>query len=95
MSVAHTHFQIDPDIIYTPLDDREGVLLHLKTQRYYSLNETGSLIWQHLQKNKSLAEISQTLREIYEVENPSDFAREFVADLRNEGLVKQISKEKE
>ncbi len=89
MSVANTHFQIDPDIIYTPLDDREGVLLHLKTQRYYSLNETGSLIWQHLQKNKSLAEISQTLREIYEIENPLKFAREFVAELSREGLIKQ------
>jgi len=93
MSVPNTHFQIDPDIIYTPLNDREGVLLHLKTQRYYSLNETGSLIWQYLQENKSLAEISQTLRENYEVENPLAFASEFVAELNREGLVKQMSNE--
>ena len=39
-------FRTNPNIISTVMDDGESVLLDVNTRQYYSLNETGSLIWQ-------------------------------------------------
>ena len=35
--------------VFTPLDDGTGVLLNLETRVYYTLNRTGTLVWQELE----------------------------------------------
>lgn len=63
ISSAHPH----PDVVYTELQNGEAVLLHLDTQTYYSLNETGTLIWQSVEQGLPVSDISQKLQEQYEV----------------------------
>jgi hypothetical protein len=41
--------------VFTPLGDGTGVLLHLETLWYYSLNRTASAVWQLIEEKKVLA----------------------------------------
>ena len=38
----------NPDVIFTPLNDGESVLLHMESKLYYSLNGSGSFMWRWL-----------------------------------------------
>jgi hypothetical protein len=40
--------------VFTPLADGTGVLLNLDTLFYYSLNPTGSILWQEIEASKDL-----------------------------------------
>lgn len=62
-TVLHPH----SSLVFTRLDDTEAVLLHLDTKRYYTLNETGTRIWELLQQGRSAQEIVQTLQDDYAV----------------------------
>ena len=62
-SLARPH----PDVVCTELQNGESVLLHLSTQTYYSLNETGAQIWQSLERGLSVADITQVLEQRYHV----------------------------
>jgi hypothetical protein len=55
------------DVIHTKLANGEVVLLHLTAGQYFSLNETGSRIWQLLDGKTTLSQISQDLESRYEV----------------------------
>jgi hypothetical protein len=44
------------------------VLLHLESKTYYSLNVTGTHIWQALKQGASLSEVSRQLQARFEVE---------------------------
>ncbi len=90
MSEQTMQYQVDPEVIFTELDAQEGVLLHLVTRRYYSLNETACLIWKGLAQNKTPAEISGELRALYEVEDPLGYVRAFLEELHREGLVRPV-----
>lgn len=59
-----------PNVVFTELDEAESVLLHLKTRQYFSLNETGTLIWKNLQEGKSVGEIAAAVEQAYEVDGP-------------------------
>jgi len=39
-----------PLTVFTPLDDGTGVLLNLETLFYYSLNRTGVVLWQEIER---------------------------------------------
>ena len=54
-----------PEVIATVLDNQETVLLHLHTQQYYTLNETGSQIWEALGQAQALPQIGQALETRY------------------------------
>lgn len=47
--------------------DGGAVLLHMETKRYYSLNETGAMIWRLLQQRAEAAEILRNLVATYSV----------------------------
>ena len=47
--------------------DGGAVLLHMQTKRYYSLNETGAMIWRLLQRRVEGPEILQQLVDTYSV----------------------------
>ena len=54
-------------VIFTDLDGLEGVLVDLKTTRYYQLNETASLIWRGLEKRLPVSAIAREMTERYDV----------------------------
>jgi hypothetical protein len=56
-----------PDVVATTLKNGAAVLLHLGTHTYYSLNETGSLIWALIEQATPLSTISVTLEDRYDV----------------------------
>jgi hypothetical protein len=57
-----------PEVVDTKLDTGETILLHLESTTYYSLNTTGTRIWQGLKRGLTLHEISCRLQEAFEVE---------------------------
>jgi hypothetical protein len=61
-------FYPHPEVVDTALEDQEVVLLQLESMRYYSLNLTGTRIWQGLKQGLSLEEISRRLQAEFEVE---------------------------
>jgi hypothetical protein len=57
-----------PEVVDTELDTGETVLLQLESTTYYSLNTTGTCIWQGLKRGHPLQEISRQLQKTFEVE---------------------------
>ena len=81
-----------PDVVQATLENGEVVLLHLGTTQYYSLNETGSLVWHLLSRDLTLQGVSEHLEAEFDV--APDHARQSVTDLAEElmaeGLVHLI-----
>jgi hypothetical protein len=61
---VHPH----PDVVDTELEGQETVLLHLESKLYFSLNPTGTRIWQGLRQELNLQEISRRLQEEFVVQ---------------------------
>ena len=55
-----------PDLRLTALEG-EGVVLHLGTRRYFSVNESGLAILEALESPRTVAELVSALRDRYEV----------------------------
>lgn len=89
MLVPETILHPHPSLVFTRLDDAEAVLLHLDTKRYYTLNETGSRIWELLQQGRSAQHIVQALQNDYAVTNEEAMPvlSAFVGELQQEGLI--------
>ena len=66
-----TSFHANPEVLLTELTDRAGqpeaVLLHLATQKYFSLNATGLCIWKTLEQPQSLAAAARALTTAFDV----------------------------
>jgi hypothetical protein len=58
-----------PEALVATLSDG-AVLLNLQTKRYFSLNETGTRIWELVQQTAAEETIVSTLLREYEVEEP-------------------------
>ncbi|TMK27259.1 MAG: PqqD family protein [Actinobacteria bacterium] len=77
-----------PDVVYRELEG-EMVLVHLGTNRIYSLNETGARFWELLASGSERAEIERQLLDEFVVE-PEDLRQEIdsmLGALAEEGLV--------
>jgi hypothetical protein len=62
-------FHTNPKCLLTELDDGTGVVLHLDTKLYYTLNETGVFVWKELEAAPQPAEaLAAALLENFEVE---------------------------
>lgn len=78
-------------VLLTPLGDDTGVLLHLDTKVYYTLNPTGVFVWEGMAKrgHTSIEALVAELTEAFDV--TEDQARsdveELISELRGEGLV--------
>lgn len=59
-------YQRHPELRLTPLEG-EGVVLHLKERRYFTVNETGLVLLEALKEPRSLAELVAALLAEYEV----------------------------
>lgn len=66
----------DPDVVWTDLEDG-GILLHLRTKRYYSLNAVGQSIWKLLDDAETPSDLIRGLMTEYAVD--ATRARESVA----------------
>jgi len=57
--------------VFTPLADGTGVLLHLETLLYYSLNRTGAALWRMIEEKKlvTLEDLVDTTCEQFEVDH--------------------------
>ena len=85
------YYKPHPDVSFTSLDESESVLLHMKTKQYYSLNETGTFIWDAFQQGASVQDIAERLTEVYDVEldEAADYVANFFEELSSEGLVQR------
>lgn len=80
----------ESDVVVSDLENKEAVILNLKTNLYYTLNEIGFSIWQMVDNGFTVAEMSQKLHEEYEVtlEKAEESVANLIDDLRKEKLVK-------
>lgn len=79
------------DLLDSPLDS-ETVLLSIKSSKYYGMDQTGSRIWEILQKPVKVEAIIAILTAEYDVtrdECKLDVL-DFLGHLKREGLVKHI-----
>lgn len=90
MLSAETLLTPDPDVVCSTLKNGETVLLHVGTSQYFSLNETGTLVWQLINTGLNLDEISQQLEMKYEVTREK--AKQCVIDLVEELLTEKLVK---
>ena len=77
------------DVICTELEpEREAVLLHLQTKRYYTLNETGLYIYRKLESGCTFGELVDALLADFDVSEEEAAAEcdRFVDFLHREGL---------
>lgn len=81
------------DVVATQLGENETVLLSLETQRYYSLNETGTRVWALLTTGKAVGEMVEALtREwITDYDEARTYVQSFLAELNEEGLIEPVS----
>ena len=82
-------FTPDPEVVFTKLKNDGAVLLHLGTNQYFSLNETGTLIWELLKEGHTLDETSRQIEEKFDVslEVAQQSAFELIEQLVNEKLL--------
>ena len=73
----------------------ELVLMHLDTGAYYSLNETGVIIWQGIVDERPHEDIVNDMIEMFDVDRET-IARDFervVNELSDQGLVDLVEEE--
>lgn len=63
-------YNLSPEAACAVVDDG-AVVLHMRTKRYYSLNETGVAIWSMLEERRSVEEIVSSLTATYEIDRDS------------------------
>ena len=84
-------YRPNPDVVSTQLDEEEAVLLSLETQQYYSLNETGSRVWELLSDGQNIDAIATAISGEWEVteDEARSYVQSFLEELAEEGLVKE------
>ena len=60
-------YVISPDAACAPVEDGT-VVLNMRTKRYYSLNETGAVIWQMLESDAPVPTVIAQLVASYDVD---------------------------
>lgn len=60
-------YELSPDATCAVVEDG-AVVLHMRTKRYFSLNETGAEVWRMLEDGLALAEIPRRLADVYDIE---------------------------
>lgn len=85
-----TRHAVSPEAACALVDDG-AVVLHMRTKRYYSLNETGGAIWAMLEAGTLLENIVAELVASYEVDAPAAAAEvtRMLGELASVGLVRR------
>jgi hypothetical protein len=78
--------------VFTPLDDGTGVLLNLNTLFYYSLNRTGTVLWQQIEEHSAITldELLRGTNERFEVNEDAvrPLVVKFIEQLENLKMVR-------
>lgn len=87
---------IPADVVFTDMsstEGREGVLLNVSTRRYYSLNESGLVLYERLVAGDSAAEAALHLTTVYgiDLEKAQASADRLVAELTSAGLLQRAT----
>jgi len=90
MSDAHLPAP-NPQVLFTEIDDGSGVLLHLDTKFYYTLNPTAVVVWKALRDGDGPDAGALAARLVADFQVELDVARRDVAavleDLLADGLL--------
>ena len=78
-----------PPHLRSIVDHDGAVILDIKRDQFFSLNPTGSYIWERLLKGENLDQIARALAEETGTEIPAVMAdvNEFVSDLKSKHLL--------
>jgi hypothetical protein len=81
--------QPHPNVVFTPLDENSGALLHLDNKRYFTLNETGVILWRRLEAGDDRSAMARALEDEFDVtsEEARQAVDEFFDELRRERLL--------
>lgn len=83
-----------PVAMMTALHDGTGVVLHLDTKVYFTLNATGVAVWQVIATGETptVATVAERLVEAFEVELPTALidAAGVIDELLAEGLIEPV-----
>jgi Coenzyme PQQ synthesis protein D (PqqD) len=81
--------QPDPEVAVTVMPSGDAILLNLGTGQYFSLNQTGALIWKLMESSTTLAGMSEALFDRFDVtpEAADETVRELMRDLKAHKLV--------
>ena len=83
----------NPQALFTELDDGTGVLLHLDTKFYFTLNPTAVIVWKELSRGGDpqglVARIAERLSAEFQVDRPTaeQDVEGILADLLADGLI--------
>jgi hypothetical protein len=82
-------FRRSPRAVFRELADGTGVLLHLDTTAYYSVNRIGAMIWELLEVGSTVPEVARQLRSRLQgtPEGLEDDVAAYVDELRVRELV--------
>lgn len=89
--VANGHFSVSTDALYHRLHD-EGVILDMRTERYFGLNQTGAFVWEALARNDSTTKIAKDMSDHFGI-SLDDAHRDVTTltdELERNGLIKRL-----
>ena len=84
-------YEINADSVRWRIVDGEAVLIHVETTIYYSLNATGTVVWQLLADGRGdLDGLTQGVAEKFDRKpaEVEDDVRHFLDQMQEEGLVR-------
>lgn len=89
MTTQEDVFRRSPRAIFRELADGTGVLLHLDTTAYYSVNRIGAMIWELLEDGRTVRAVAQGLRSRLEgtPDGLEDDIAVYVEELRARDLI--------
>jgi hypothetical protein len=85
-----TGFMPHEHVVFTEFDAGEGILVDLNTKKYFQLNETGTLVWRGLERNRTFEEIVGEMTAAYDVtpEHATESVQRLLDNLRAFKLVR-------
>ena len=80
------------DVLFSSLADDEGVLLSMTAGLYFSLNKTAVVVWDALEKVRTIGQLAQGLSDRFKVSEEQAMAdvRTLVAELIARKLVVEL-----
>ena len=85
---AITKLQRSPQATHQTVGE-EAILINLNTGEYFSLNDTGTMFWELIDGQRTIADCARLIAKAYEVEPEvvEDDLIELATELHNEGLI--------
>jgi hypothetical protein len=77
-------------VVCTEFNNGEGVLVDLNSKRYYQLNETATMVWQAIEKGRTVDQISSELESVYDVsrDHASSSVSRIISEFRIQKLLR-------